>query len=157
MNLLNLCTGNSARSILLESLLNRHRAGRVAAWSAGSHPVGNVHPEALVILAHNDYEISDLRSKSWNRFAEPNAPVMDAVITVSGNTASEDWPIWPGSPTKAHWGVEDPAAAERNRPQVFADTYDIPASRVLALLREPVGSMEAEGLGTLPASIGATS
>ncbi|RYG92144.1 arsenate reductase ArsC [Loktanella sp. IMCC34160] len=112
MNILVLCTGNSARSILLESILNRFGEGRVTAWSAGSKPAGQVHPQSLRLLQAKGFDTSAARSKSWDEFEGPQAPVMDAVITVCGSAASEPCPIWPGAPVRAHWGVEDPAAAD---------------------------------------------
>ncbi len=111
MNILDLCTGNSARSILLEALLNHFGAGRVTGWSAGSHPVGRVHPQALALLARNGIATAGLSSQSWDRFSVSGAPVMDIVITVCGNAASEICPVWPGAPLRAHWGVDDPATA----------------------------------------------
>ena len=117
MNILVLCTGNSARSILLEAILNRHGAGRVSAWSAGSQPAGRVHPQSLQLLDTRGYDTSGLRSKSWDVFAATGAPVLDMVITVCGNADSETCPIWHGAPLRVHWGVDDPAALPpMNRP-----------------------------------------
>lgn len=114
MNILVLCTGNSARSILLEALLNRLGAGRISAYSAGSSPAGTVHPQSLKLLSELGFDTSDARSKSWDEFAAPDAPIMDVVITVCGAAAGETCPMWPagpnGAPLRAHWGVEDPAA-----------------------------------------------
>lgn len=112
MNILVLCTGNSARSILLECILNRLGAGNVTAYSAGSKPAGAVHPDALALLQTKGYETGGLTSKSWDVFEGDDAPNMDVVITVCSNAAGEVCPIWPGSPIKGHWGVEDPAAIE---------------------------------------------
>lgn len=111
MNILVLCTGNSARSILLESLLTHRSGGRITAYSAGSKPSGKVHPQSLVLLAREGFPTDQLSSKSWDDFAAEGAPVMDAVITVCGSAAGETCPMWPGAPVRAHWGVEDPAAA----------------------------------------------
>jgi arsenate reductase len=105
-----LCTGNSARSILAESILNRIGRGRFRAFSAGSHPKGSVQPLALELLRERGYDTRLLRSKSWNEFAQPGAPALDFVFTVCDNAASEVCPLWPGQPLTAHWGVEDPAA-----------------------------------------------
>ena len=126
MNILVLCTGNSARSILLESILNHDGAGRVRAFSAGSQPAGRVHPESLKLLASLGHDTSHARSKSWDEFAAPGAPQMDAVITVCGSAAGEACPIWPGAPIRAHWGVEDPAAAPApDRPAAVRAAYEI--------------------------------
>lgn len=121
-NVLFLCTGNSARSILAEALLNKWGAGSFCAYSAGSHPVGKVHPLAIELLKSLDHPTENLRSKSFNEFA--SAPVFDLVITVCDNAAGETCPLWPGSPVKAHWGMEDPAAAQENRrKEVFLRVY----------------------------------
>ena len=110
MNILVLCTGNSARSIMLESVFTKLGNGRVKAWSAGSKPAGAPHPVALSLLAEKGFPIEGARSKSWDEFSTPDAPVMDAVITVCGNARDETCPVWPGVPLRAHWGIEDPAA-----------------------------------------------
>jgi arsenate reductase len=109
-NVLFLCTGNSARSILAEAVLNRIGKGKFAAYSAGSDPKGAVHPQALALLERLHFPVEGLRSKSWSEFAKPGAPQMDFVFTVCNNAASEVCPIWPGQPMTAHWGVFDPAA-----------------------------------------------
>jgi protein-tyrosine-phosphatase len=105
-----LCTGNSARSILAEALLGRLGAGRVVAHSAGSRPRGSIHPGAAALLASEGYDPAAFRSKSWDEFARPGAPLMDLVITVCDAAAGESCPLWPGTPLKAHWGLPDPAA-----------------------------------------------
>lgn len=147
MNILVLCTGNSARSILLECLLNDLGAGRVTAFSAGSRPSGQVHPQSLVLLGAKGVDTSALRSKSWDEFADEGAPVMDAVITVCGSAAAEECPFWPGAPVRAHWGVEDPAAAaKRDWDNAFQTAHDILERRARAFLAHPVESMDSAAL-----------
>ena len=142
MNILVLCTGNSARSILLESLLNTRGKGRVTAFSAGSQPAGKVHPQSIALLNAEGHDVSAARSKSWNEFAAPGAPEMDAVITVCGSAAEETCPIWPGVPVRAHWGVEDPAAAApEDQPAALRDAYEILGRRADAFL-----ALDIEGL-----------
>ena len=111
-NVLFLCTGNSARSILAESILRKEARGRFRAYSAGSHPKGAVNPFALNVLASLEYPTEGLRSKSWDEFATSGAPVMDFVFTVCDTAAAETCPVWPGQPMTAHWGIEDPAAVD---------------------------------------------
>lgn len=147
MNILVLCTGNSARSILLESILNHQGAGRVRAWSAGSHPAGRVHPQALALLAAKGHATAHLRSKSWDEFAVPGAPVFDLVVTVCGNAAAETCPHWPGAPLRAHWGVEDPVAADPgHQPAAFAAAWETLFARAVALLAPPLESLDRAAL-----------
>jgi arsenate reductase len=116
-NVLFLCTGNTARSVMAEALLNYWGQGRFRAFSAGSHPKGHVHPLTLATLERSHVPVEGLRSKSWSEFAAPDAPHMDFVFTVCGNAASEQCPRWPGQPMTAHWGVDDPAAVEGSEEQ----------------------------------------
>jgi protein-tyrosine-phosphatase len=147
MNILVLCTGNSARSILLEAILNAASAGRVQAYSAGSQPSGKVHPQSVKLLKSLGHSTTGFRSKSWDEFAGPNATTMDAVITVCGSAASETCPIWPGAPVRAHWGVEDPAAAEQpDWETAFQTAYDILNRRASAFLSEKIEDMDAAAL-----------
>jgi arsenate reductase len=137
-NVLILCTGNSARSILGESLINRLGGGRYAGYSAGSTPTGKVNPFAIRLLAEKGYPVAGLRSKSWDEFAAPGAPHIDFVFTVCDNAAGEVCPIWPGHPAKAHWGIPDPAAAEGSdeaRLQAFRTAYAQLEQRISAFMR----------------------
>lgn len=123
-NVLFLCTGNSARSILAEAILNREGAGRFRAFSAGSHPKGAPHPAALNLLGGLSYDTADFRSKSWDEFAAPAAAPIDVVITVCDNAAGEVCPIWPGKPAKLHWSIPDPAAVEGDgQAEAFKEAY----------------------------------
>ncbi|WP_424833525.1 arsenate reductase ArsC [Ruegeria sp.] len=142
MNILVLCTGNSARSILLESIFNHTSDGRLRAFSAGSNPTGKVHPQSLTLLESVGHDLSDSRSKSWDEFAADDAPEMDMVITVCGSAAEETCPVWPGAPVRAHWGVKDPAAAsEEDWDEAFRTAYDILGRRAAALLDLPVETL----------------
>ncbi|MFQ6548227.1 arsenate reductase ArsC [Aestuariibius sp. 2305UL40-4] len=155
MNILVLCTGNSARSILLEMLLDDLGQGRVTAYSAGSKPAGKVHPYALKLLEENDYDTSRLRSKSWDEFAGSDAPEMDIVITVCGSAAEEACPIWPGTPIRAHWGVEDPAAApEDDWPGAFGTAYRILKKRTESFLAQPIETLDEGEIKALLSRIG---
>ena len=133
LNVLFLCTGNSARSIIAEVVLNRLGRGRFKAYSAGSQPKGQVHPLALQVLRLAHYDASDLRSKSWEEFATPDAPKLDFFFTVCDNAAKEVCPIWPGQPMTAHWGLPDPATAvgtEAERQLAFADAFRMLSNRI---------------------------
>ena len=156
LNILVLCTGNSARSILLESILNHTSNGRIKAFSAGSNPTGKVHPHALRFLSKLGHDISGARSKSWDEFAKPDAPVMDMVITVCGSAAAEVCPIWPGVPLRFHWGVDDPADCTTDCDQAFRNAYDILARRADKLLALPLEEMDAAALKRAVAEIGNT-
>jgi protein-tyrosine-phosphatase len=144
-NVLFLCTGNSARSILAESILNREGLGRFKAFSAGSDPKGQVHPYAIDLLERLNYPTEKLRSKSWDEFAVPGAPSMDFVFTVCDNAAHEVCPVWPGQPTTAHWGVPDPAAAEGTeieRRLAFADCYRMLNNRIGVFVNLPLEALD---------------
>lgn len=132
-NVLFLCTGNSARSILAECLLNHYGQGRFRAYSAGSHPTGKVNPFAVELLRQNRLPVEGLRSKSWDEFAAPGAPAMDFVFTVCDQAAGEACPFWPGQPMTAHWGVEDPAAVrggDEEKRRAFLDAFRVLGARV---------------------------
>jgi protein-tyrosine-phosphatase len=140
-----LCTGNSARSIMAEAILNKLGAGKFQAYSAGSHPKGTVHPEAIRLLQGSGYDTSGLRSKSWSEFAEPGAPALDFIFTVCDNAAGEACPIWPGRPTTAHWGVADPAEATGTPADIalaFAETHRMLCQRIEAFVRLPFHSLD---------------
>ncbi|MGZ5850136.1 MAG: arsenate reductase ArsC [Methyloceanibacter sp.] len=133
LNVLFLCTGNSARSIMAEVILNHLGRGRFKAYSAGSQPAGKVNPIALQVLKLAHYDVSGLRSKSWEEFSRPDAPELDFVFTVCDNAAKEVCPIWPGQPMTAHWGLPDPAQAEGSeaeRQLIFADTLRMLSNRI---------------------------
>lgn len=132
-----LCTGNSARSILAEALINHLGAGRFQAWSAGSQPVGRVNPLALEVLAAHGVPVGEVRSKSWDEFAAPGAPELDLVITVCDSAAAEACPLWPGTPRQLHWSTPDPAAASgspEQRRAAFEAAYAQLETRVRALV-----------------------
>ncbi len=144
-NALFLCTGNSARSILAEAILNRIGKGRFAAFSAGSNPKGAVHPEALALLKRFDLPTADLRSKSWHEFALPGAPALDFVFTVCDNAANEVCPVWPGQPMTAHWGIPDPAAVEGGSDEIakaFRDAYQRLHRRIELFVNLPVAKLD---------------
>ncbi len=140
-NVLFLCTGNSARSILAEALLNRDAGGRFRAFSAGSFPKDAVHPMALEVLRAGGFPTAGLRSKSWDEFAGAEAPPLDFIVTVCDNAAREACPIWPGQPVTAHWGIEDPAAVEGPGQRAAFDlALQRLAGRVQAFLALPEGT-----------------
>lgn len=144
-NILVLCTGNSARSILAEALFNALGGSRVRACSAGSRPAGKVNPFALELLEAQGLDTAGLRSKSWDEFAAPGAPGLDLVVTVCGNAANEACPVWPGNFLRAHWGVDDPAAAvgsDDEKRAAFMKAYALLTERILTFLSLPFEEME---------------
>ena len=143
-NVLFLCTGNSARSIMAEAVLNRAGRGNFCAFSAGSHPKGRVHPYTLDLLRKLNFDVSGLRSKSWSEFARPDAPKLDFVFTVCDDAAKESCPLWPGQPMTAHWGIPDPAAAEGSEVEqrlAFADALRMLANRINIFVSLPTRSL----------------
>jgi arsenate reductase len=157
-NVLFLCTGNSARSIMAEALLNALGRGRFHAHSAGSHPTGTVNPLALETLGRMGIPVQRLRSKSWDEFASPGAPALDFVFTVCGKAAGEACPIWPGHPMTAHWGVDDPAAVpgpEEGRRQAFWTAATLLRRRIELFLSLPLDRIDAPSLRAKLAEIGA--
>jgi protein-tyrosine-phosphatase len=154
-----LCTGNSARSILAESILNRLGSGKFKAFSAGSFPKGEVHPYALELLERQNYPTRHLRSKSWNEFAGPGTDPLDFVFTVCDNAAGEVCPIWPGQPMTAHWGLPDPAAVEGNEAErrlAFAETLRMLRNRIGVFVNLPIKSLDKLSLQNRLREIGRT-
>lgn len=142
-NVLFLCTGNSARSILAEAILNKEGGGRFRAFSAGSFPKGQVHPAALNLLRELGYPTEGFRSKSWDEFATAGAPQLDFIFTVCDNAAGEVCPVWPGKPVTAHWGVEDPAAVDgEGQRQAFWNAYQALKRRIELFLALPLESID---------------
>jgi arsenate reductase len=144
LNVLFLCTGNSARSIMAEAILNRLGRGKFKAFSAGSQPAGHVHPLALQMLGNAHYDVSGLRSKPWDEFATPDAPKLDFVFTLCDNAANEVCPIWPGQPITAHWGLPDPAKAvgtDAERALVFGDTMRMLNQRIGIFVNLPLDTL----------------
>lgn len=144
-NVLFLCTGNSARSVIGEAILNKIGAGKFRAYSAGSQPKGNVHPETIKLLEGLGYDTSGYRSKSWAEFAEPGAPKFDFVFTVCDSAAAESCPIWPGQPMTAHWGVPDPAEATGTPAEIavaFKEAYRLLNQRISVFSALPIGSLD---------------
>ncbi len=146
-NVLFLCTGNSARSIMAEAILNREGQGRFHAFSAGSYPKGAVHPEALRVLNNLGHDVSGLRSKSWDEFSGPNAPHFDFIFTLCDEAAGEACPVWPGHPMTAHWGIPDPSKAEETHHHAeialaFDDAYRMLHQRILIFIALPIASLD---------------
>jgi len=144
-NVLFLCAGNSARSIMAEAILNREGIGKFKAFSAGSHPRGAVHPYTSDLLARLNYDVSGFRSKSWDEFAAPDAPVMDFVFTVCDQAAAEVCPVWPGQPTSAHWGLPDPVQAAGNEIEqrlAFSEAYRMLRNRLSIFVNLPINSLD---------------
>jgi arsenate reductase (thioredoxin) len=158
-NVLFLCTGNSARSIMAEAILNRSGRGKFRAFSAGSQPKGQVHPYTLDLLKKLNYDVTRLRSKNWKEFSGPDAPKLDFVFTVCDNAAQETCPVWPGQPMTAHWGVPDPAVATGNEAEVrlaFADALRMLTNRINIFVSLPLRSLDQLTLQRQLNSIGKT-
>jgi protein-tyrosine-phosphatase len=159
-NVLILCTGNSARSILGEALVNHWGRGRFRGYSAGSHPKGTVHPIALELLQHLKVSTEGMRSKSWDEFAAPGAPPIDFVFTVCDNAAGEVCPVWPGSPMTAHWGVDDPAAVEgdeKTKWLAFRKAFNELENRIKVFTSLPIATLDRARLQQRLDEIGKTS
>lgn len=159
-NILFLCTGNSARSILAESIMNRLGQGRFKAWSAGSHPKGEVHPWAIQLLRQLDFPAEGLRSKSWNEFSGAESPHLDFVMTVCDKAAAEVCPFWPGQPMTAHWGIPDPveaAGTEIERRLAFREAFRSLETRIKIFLSLPIASIDRMRLQQRLDEIGRTS
>lgn len=158
-NVLFLCTGNSARSILAEQLLNHWGRGKFRAFSAGSYPKGQVHPIALALLEHMKLPTEGLRSKSWDEFAQAGAPHLDFIFTVCDNAAGEVCPVWPGHPVTAHWGIPDPAAVEGSEVekwQAFREAFHELENRIKTFVSLPLDSLDRVKLHEQLNSIGKT-
>src|SRR5246127_2572123 len=158
-NVLFLCTGNSARSIMAEAVLNKLGVGKFHAYSAGSQPKGRVHPQTLQLLQSLGYSTSGLRSKSWSEFGKPGAPALDFVFTVCDNAAAEACPVWPGQPMTAHWGVPDPAEVTGKEAEIrlaFADTFRMLSNRINVFVSLPMRSLDALSLQKQLDAIGKT-
>jgi len=156
-NVLFLCTGNSARSILAEAIIDREGAGRFRGFSAGSHPKGEVHPYTLDLLKRLNHDTAFARSKSWNDFTGPGAPKLDFVFTVCDHAAAEECPVWPGQPMTAHWGLPDPAAATGTEAEVrlaFSETYRMLRNRISIFANLPLASLDRLSLQTRLDEIG---
>ena len=156
-NVLFLCTGNSARSILAESIMRRDGAGRFRSFSAGSHPKGEINPLALKVLKSEKYPVDGMRSKSWVDFAAPDAPALDFVFTVCDNAAGEVCPVWPGQPMTAHWGIEDPAAvhgSDLEKEAAFVAAFRYLKNRISIFMNLPLRSIDSLSLGAKLREIG---
>jgi arsenate reductase len=148
-NVLFLCTGNSARSIMAEAIMNWKGRANFTAYSAGSHPSGKVRSEALRQIESANLSVADLRSKSWDEFAKPDAPVMNFVFTVCDNAASEVCPVWPGQPITAHWGVPDPAAVQGTPEEIdraYKQAFSMLERRITLMLSLPLASLDSMAL-----------
>ncbi len=144
-NVLFLCTGNSARSLMAEAIINREGIGKFRGFSAGSHPRDAPHPRTLELLKHLNHDVSKIRSKSWDEFAGPDAPQMDFVFTVCDRAAAETCPLWPGQPMSAHWGVPDPTAATGSEAEIafaFSDTYRMLRNRISIFVNLPMAQLD---------------
>ena len=144
-NVLFLCTGNSARSIIAEAILSREGRGKFRAFSAGSHPKGAVNPHTIRLLQRLNHDTSALRSKSWTEFAQPGAPALDFVFTVCDDAAGESCPVWPGQPMTAHWGIPDPAAAQGTDAEIavaFSDAYRMLNQRIGIFVALPLSALD---------------
>ncbi|NJM34181.1 MAG: arsenate reductase ArsC [Rhodomicrobium sp.] len=158
-NVLFLCTHNSARSVIAECIMNRLGVGKFRSFSAGSQPRGSIHPYALDLLRNQNYDVSGLRSKSWDEFADGDAPKMDFVFTVCDDAANEVCPVWPGQPMTAHWGVPDPSAAEGGEAEkryAFADTHRMMYQRIGIFVNLPMASLDRLALQKQLDAIGRT-
>jgi len=156
-NVLFLCTGNSARSIIAESILRKEGRGRFRSFSAGSDPKGKINPYAIRVLERAEYPTEGLRSKTWSEFAAPDAPVMDFVFTVCDSAAAESCPVWPGQPMSAHWGIEDPAAVEGSdleKEAAFVKAQRYLKNRIVAFANLPLASIDRLSLGAKLRDIG---
>jgi protein-tyrosine-phosphatase len=158
-NVMFLCTGNTARSIMAEAILRLDGQGRFRTFSAGSHPKGTVNPFALKVLESYDYPIDGLRSKSWDEFSGHDTPVMDCVFTVCDNAAAETCPVWPGHPMTAHWGIDDPAAVtgpDIEKEKAFVQAFKYLKTRIGLFLSLPLAKIDAMALGSKLHEIGRT-
>jgi arsenate reductase len=156
-NVLFLCTGNSARSIMAEAILNKHGTGKFNGFSAGSQPKGRVHPRTLELLDSLGYETGGFRSKSWDEFAQPGAPPLDFIFTVCDNAAGESCPLWPGKPMTAHWGIPDPAEATGSEAEIalaFREAYAMLLRRIELFTALPFDRLDQMTIGARLRDIG---